>query len=264
MGVIQTYKWFEKDQYTKQEILKKLLHYFHFPNGKELYNHLRKNGMSEWDDDFKERIRLLKEAGVWKELQNEYTKIKKEWNGPEIPIFIFPCVSVRRFLRSPTFYRGGVAFDNGICIFLSPIEGIEQHKAVLIHEYNHVVRLKRLYQHKKVTLLDAMILEGIAEHAVKELAGERYQAPWTTLYSSEKCRQLYKHYLKKHLNLTNEDELYHSLLFGLKDFPNLLGYCVGYDIVKECVKTKNWSLNQLISINSQLIKDHAISYLANN
>jgi uncharacterized protein YjaZ len=264
MGVVQTYKWFEKDQFNKRDILKKLLHYFHFPTVKELYNHLQKNGMADLDDDFKERILLLKEAGVWKELQNEYVKIKKEWNGPEIPIFIFPCVSVKRFLRSQTFHRGGVAFDNGICIFLSPLEGIQQHKAVLIHEYNHVVRLKRLYQNKQVTLLDAMILEGLAENAVKEMVGEQYQAPWTTFYSSEKCQLYYKYYLEKHLDITHEEELYQPLLFGLRSYPNLMGYCVGYDIVNECIKTKNWSSKQLISISSQLIKDHAISYLANN
>lgn len=66
-------------------------------------------------------------------------------------------------------------------------------RALLVHEYNHVCRLaKNDKQEENYILLDSIILEGLAENAVRELVGEEYLAKWTSYYTEGQLNQMWK------------------------------------------------------------------------
>jgi uncharacterized protein YjaZ len=242
--------------------MKKLLPYFHKYDEKSLYKYLQSHGLTTLSHDTKNDIEVLIKQNVWKCLENEFNALRKEFNGPDIPILILPCRKSKSFFQNATYYRGGIAYKNCICLFLSPLEGILQHKAVLLHEYHHIVRLTMLYKNRKVSLLDAMVLEGLAESAVLEKYGEDVQAPWTNLYSSEQCQFYYNKFLKNNLELTNNDEQFSIYLYGGNGIPKLMGYSVGYDMVKSCIEQTEWSKDKLIRTSSKNIKDNALNYLS--
>lgn len=243
-------------------MMKKLLPYFRRYNEDSLYKYLQSHGLARLTKASQEDMNQLIEQNIWKSLSSEFNELRNELNGPDIPIIILPCRSTRGIFQKVSYQRGGIAYKNCICLFLSPLEGILQHKAVLLHEYHHIVRLTKIHKNKKVTLLDAMILEGLAENAVLEKYGEEVQAPWTTLYSSSQCEYYYDKYLKDKLKITNSDDDFSKYLYGGNGIPKLLGYGVGYDIVKSCLEQTEWSNEKLIRTSSKKIKDNALNYIA--
>ncbi|MFB7139603.1 DUF2268 domain-containing protein [Gottfriedia sp. NPDC056225] len=255
-----TYKWIDFIG-SKQEVMKKLLPYFPKYDEDSLYKYLLSHGLSKLTIESKDDLSSLYEKNIWKSLSDEFEKLKREFNGPDLPIFILPCHQTRSMFKNKTYHRGGIAYKNCICLFLSPLEGILQHKAVLLHEYHHIVRLTKLYKNKKVTLLDAMILEGLAETAVLDKYGEAVQAPWTNQYSSAQCEIYYKRYLIDKLDLTSNDDDFSKYLYGGNGIPKLLGYSVGYDIVKSCTEQTEWSTEILLRTPSKKIKENAIQYI---
>ena len=62
---------------------------------------------------------------------------------------------------------------------------------MLIHEYHHVCRLHHLKKdQKEYTLLDTMIMEGLAERTVGKYLGTKYLANWTKLYQEDKTTRI--------------------------------------------------------------------------
>ena len=58
------------------------------------------------------------------------------------------------------------------------------------HEYNHVCRLSKFQKSEEdYVLLDSIILEGLAENAVRERLGEEFLATWTSYYSNEELKK---------------------------------------------------------------------------
>ncbi|MEH7612970.1 DUF2268 domain-containing protein [Gottfriedia acidiceleris] len=256
-----TYRWVDFIE-DKQMVMKKLLPYFPKYNEESLYKYLLSHGLSRLSTLSKDDLKQLDEKSIWKSLSEEFEKLKREFKGPDLPIFILPCHRTGNMFKNTTYQRGGIAHKNCICLFLSPLEGILQHKAVLLHEYHHIVRLTKLYKNKKVTLLDAMILEGLAETAVLDLYGEAVQAPWTNQYSSKQCELYYKKYLIDKLEITSNDDNFSKYLYGGNGIPKLLGYSVGYDIVKSCTEQTEWSTDILLRTPSKKIKENAIHYIS--
>ena len=69
--------------------------------------------------------------------------------------------------------RAGVAFTDKLFVFMTSHTSDEEMLAVLTHEYHHVCRLKAINQSDEtITLLDAMMMEGLAERAVEEYCGK--------------------------------------------------------------------------------------------
>jgi uncharacterized protein YjaZ len=122
---------------------------------------------------------------MWRLVNQKYQRLKKKWNGPETPIFIFPIKDAHLPASKNVILKNGLTFVEAI--FLSPDLLREEIKAIFAHEYNHVYRLAYLdVDNKKLSLKDSFIIEGLGEFAVKELYGEKSLAPWAHLYSFEK------------------------------------------------------------------------------
>lgn len=140
--------------------------------------------------------------------------------------------------RHDTFCRetlGGVsAFAGEACIrfFVYPEAGVRSILlSTLVHEYNHVWRLSARLSDE--TLLDKLILEGLAEHFVAHVLGATHQGPWVQVLTDEKARALWASTYQSRMDLTGDDAI-GPYLFGKKelDLPRWAGYSMGYHLVQ--------------------------------
>ncbi|WP_237721546.1 DUF2268 domain-containing protein [Paenisporosarcina sp. TG20] len=181
---------------------------------------------------------------IWGIVDHEYKLIRDLWNGPKIPIFIFPVkkVNVELIDRFPT--KSGVAYKGALFLFLSAEVPIEEIKALLAHEYNHVCRLNYLgLSPEKIPLKDSLIIEGLGEYAVKDLYGEKWLAPWTNLYSFNDTAEIWAKYFIPSLNLVGIGNHGHFLYGNDRNpFPKWIGYYIGFQIVDSFEK-KNGPFN---------------------
>lgn len=98
--------------------------------------------------------------------------------------------------------KSGLAFKDKLFLFLSDQNSDNEIRALFVHEYNHVCRLaKNDKQEENYILLDSIILEGLAENAVRELVGEEYLAKWTSYYTEGQLNQMWKKIIYPNSNI---------------------------------------------------------------
>lgn len=127
---------------------------------------------------------------------------------------------------------GGVGADtlqeNQITLYINPTKGWKKELVNSIaHEYSHLAVLD---VRKWSTVLDSLIIEGIAENFREEVMGGK-RAPWTKALTKKESKDLLKK-LRSKLKLKAE-KLHHYLFFGSKEYKMWSGYTLGYFIVKE-------------------------------
>ena len=136
---------------------------------------------------------------------------------------------------------GGIGADamqeNVISLHIYPTQGWQKHlENSIAHEYSHLAILDI---RKWETILDSLIIEGIAETFRDEVIGGK-SPPWTKVLSKSKAKILLKK-LDKKLSF-KESELHQELFFGSKEYEMWSGYSLGYLIVKE-FREKNSDLS---------------------
>ena len=204
-------------------------------NPEELQYELLNYGLFDpykWRDVGKQ-VEKLEKQRIWQIVEQEYRFLKTLWNGPEISIYIYPLNTVHQSKSEQAPTKNGVAYRSTLFMFLSEGLRVEEIKALLAHEYSHICRLKHLgLESKKIPLKDSLIIEGFGEFAVKDLYGEKWQAPWTDLYSLNEATQIWTKHFIPHLNLLGTEN-HHIFLYGKarSPFPKWIGYHIGYQIV---------------------------------
>lgn len=106
-------------------------------------------------------------------------------------------------------------------------------KSVITHEYHHHWRIHALAMtEKNQTLLDRLILEGLAEHFVKIRLGDSYLGPYKDALTEKQARVLWESTFKLNLNKTGEKT--DSYMFGSteENIPFWAGYAIGYYLVQ--------------------------------
>ncbi|WP_210364575.1 DUF2268 domain-containing protein [Bacillus sp. REN3] len=194
---------------------------------------------------------------IWEKTQAIYQKYKKAWKGPKIPIFIFPMDHTNIGLMKEGKGKSGVSFKDKLFLFLTPMDDEKKLEALFVHEYHHVCRMNG--QKKRVedyTLLDSIILEGLAEHAVARHCGEAYTGEWSKRFTKKELGGYWKRYFSGNLSMRRENPLHDRLLFGLGGRPKLLGYAMGYEIITQYQQQENFSEKASFQMPSeQFIKD---------
>ncbi|RSD29490.1 hypothetical protein EJA10_01755 [Mesobacillus subterraneus] len=184
----------------------------------------------------------LKVKGFWKLIERIFTKYKKKWNGPDIPIFIFPMDESNARLMREGKGKSGVSFMDKMFLFLTPVEDEKEIEALFVHEYHHVCRMQAQKRNpEEYTLLDSIILEGLAEHAVADHCGKKYTGEWSRRYSTKSLAEYWKKDISEKLSINRNDVLHDQILFGLGSRPRLLGYALGYEIVKQYKQRENFT-----------------------
>lgn len=239
-GVIRTDAWLEKNFSEPLEICENLLEAFNDNNPRKIYEYLLNYGMYNPDRSSRHIFQKLKEKNAWGLAEKIFLKYKNKWAGPDIAVYIFPAAGGGLFTRSKG--KSGVSFKNMLFLFLPADINEKELEALFIHEYHHSCRMNS--QKKSLedyTLLDDIIMEGLAEHAVEMHCGKQYRGKWCTLYSKEEIMGFWEKILKKHLTVKKAERIHHKLLYGEKPYPSLLGYAAGYEIISQYREKKSFS-----------------------
>jgi len=183
----------------------------------------------------KEIYENLVKQKIWGKVQNIFVKYQKLWNGPDIPIYIFPFEPARK--RKET--KSGVSFSDKLFLFIGHMEDEKEVEALFIHEYHHVCRIhNQKKQIEEYTLLDSLIMEGLAEYAVLQHCGAQYNANWCHMYKEKEIIKYWEEDFKENLNIRKTEKLHDVLLFGLGKYPDMIGYCLGYYLVANHLEQK--------------------------
>lgn len=226
------------------ELLKKTI------NGKDdqksFYHYLMKHGMYRSAHHAGDIYGKMKENKLWERFALFEKKYKRKWNGPSVPIYLFPVQEKRGMFQS-SMKKSGVCFKDEIFFFVTDQEDPKEYEALFVHEYHHCVRMKRLNKDdKEYTLLDSIIFEGLAEHAVKEYCGDKYVAPWTKAYDEEEMSRYFEKWIQPNLEVKRSSLLHDQLLLGQKSYPKMLGYASGYRLVQNYLKKRDATTIALI------------------
>ncbi|WP_341321898.1 DUF2268 domain-containing putative Zn-dependent protease [Solibacillus sp. FSL H8-0523] len=181
---------------------------------------------------------------VWTIAKRQLDDLVNQWAGPPTKVAILPI--------QHGYVKNGVAYPHGICLFVSPHTSVKELLALITHEYHHICR--QSYYADSPTLLDAVIMEGLAEHAVESLFGEHAVSSWTKRYSLEEVIDYWHRYFLEYVTVRGLHNHQHFLFGDGKQLPAHIGYCMGYRIV-EAFLTKNPLLTtqQLLQVSSEEI-----------
>lgn len=245
VGIIRTNEWLEQEFDRPLSIMNKLQSSFTEANPEQLYRHLQKHGMYKPNEKSKKAYNLLMKQEVWEKTEQLFATYQQLWNGPDVPIYIFPMSTVQRALET----KSGLAYKHSLFLFFNSRISDKEIEAVLIHEYHHVCRLHRL-KNKRNTLLDTMVMEGLAERTVEKYLGSKFLANWTKIYRDSDFKRLWTRYLEGNLSTKRSDPLHDRIMFGKFGYPPMLGYWGGYQLVKNAGQ---FSIKKSFSLTSEEI-----------
>ena len=83
------------------------------------------------------------------------------------------------------------------------------------------------------TLLDSLIMEGLAEMAVAEYVGKPYVASWNTQYPDDLLTESWHQYFKENLSIPITNPVHDQLLYGNRIGKAMIGYALGYFIIRQ-------------------------------
>ncbi|MEH6946078.1 DUF2268 domain-containing putative Zn-dependent protease [Bacillus sp. JJ634] len=230
MGIIQTDEWMASEFDRPLTMMNNLDIIDVKPE--QLYRHLQANGMYTPNEKARKVYHHLMKQDVWTKARQLFTRYNELWNGPDVPVYIFP-LQAPGFLQKAKEAKSGLAFQHAVFLFLDSHITDQELEAVLIHEYHHVCRLHRTKKEAKdYTLLDAMVMEGLAERTVAKYLGSKYLAHWTALYPQSDYKRLWNRYIEGKLNINRSNPLHDSIMLGKKGYPQMIGYWTGYQLVK--------------------------------
>lgn len=218
----------------------------------EIYEYLIMNGMYRPFRGGEDVVQKLIDNNVWKTVYLEEKKLKQLWDGPTIPIYIFPSDSKNSQISNEYNGKSGLAFKDKLFIFLSKQNTAKEIKALFTHEYNHVCRLKKYKKNEmNYTLGDTIILEGLAECAVKERFGEEYLAPYLRYYTEAQLEEMWNTIIKPNVSIKKSTREHNHYLYGQKLLPKMVGYCVGYHLVNKLMTEQKASIKELLGFSTE-------------
>ncbi|MEC1177930.1 DUF2268 domain-containing putative Zn-dependent protease [Metasolibacillus meyeri] len=202
--------------------------------------------------EWQQAEQLLQNIEIWSILEQEYERLRTLWHGPDVEIYILP-------ITMGASKKNGIVYRNGLFLFVSEGLHVEELRALLAHEYNHICRLHYLNREpSQLTLQDSLIIEGLAECAVEELYGEQWLLPWTKRYTVGQVLPIWEKYFTPALQLVDVEK-HQPFLFGnYENLPSWIGYCIGYRIVKSFQETNDLTAVQLLHMPTEIIVDGAI------
>ncbi|PYZ93520.1 hypothetical protein CR194_10145 [Salipaludibacillus keqinensis] len=228
--------------------------YQHVPVDKafaSLFNHDKAKSVRDWfyfleDQGMLPLSRKTKRDWIkWRkslnkeELTTFLLALKKDFSGPDADVFLFPLNQAHQRIMKELGGKNGCSFPSHILLFWKDTLPVVEQKAVLLHEYHHVARL--YYQEVNegtISLLESMIMEGLAEWEVQTRLGSACLAPWTSLYNENELLTWWEKVFRNNIHLKGRAYHYPFLYGGEKGLPPLIGYQLGYYLVQSYMKDK--------------------------
>ncbi|WP_409253430.1 DUF2268 domain-containing protein [Bacillus sp. SCS-153A] len=248
MAIVETSHWLDECVEDPEKLLMKKG--ITKKKAAELYEYLKSFGMYTPAGNMKYQLNSLKKRQAWRKMSVYYKKYRSLWNGPSVPVYIFP-VQTSRGLFTSGLKKSGVSFRDEIYLFLSDEDDPKEWEALFLHEYHHCTRMNLLKKSPdQYTLLDSIIFEGLAEDAVKEYCGEPYVSSWAKKYSEFLLQKLWNQHIKNELHLRRKDSKHDQLLLGKGRYPNLIGYAIGYYIVGKFREKHGMNAEEMMGLDA--------------
>ncbi|WP_274853558.1 DUF2268 domain-containing protein [Bacillus methanolicus] len=212
-------------------------------DSRSIYEYLQRFGMYRPNPRSRRCFEELKKKDFWTKAEHIFQRYKVKWSGPDIPVYIFPIHVRRNIFGGNSEGKSGVSFKDKMFLFLTPLKEGKELESIIVHEYHHVCRMNRQKKDaENYTLLDSIILEGLAEHAVLENCGKEYLGPWCNYYTKNELSFFWKKFLSDHLSANRNEHIHDQLLYGQGRYPKLLGYAFGFYMISQYKsKQKNFS-----------------------
>src|SRR5699024_5082242 len=157
----------------------------------DIHNHLIQYGMYQESTKGSDTIEKLIHSKAWDIVKAEEKKLKESWDGPDIPIFIFPAEGRNKILYREYNRNVGLTFKYKLCLCISEEKTKEEMQAQFTQEENHVSTLEKVdKQEKDFVLLDHMNLVSLAENEDRERPGAEHTAKWTSFYSERQLNKI--------------------------------------------------------------------------
>jgi len=242
MGIIRTDEWLEEDFDNPLKICERLIPYFKGQSQREIYRELMNFGMYQPSQSSRNYHLKLSKQKTWDKVGKILAKYKSSWHGPDIPIFLFPVAQAGGFFRREEKGKAGVTFPDKMFLFLSNYDDPAEVEALFVHEYHHACRMRLLGKSiEDYTLLDSLIIEGLAEYTVLKKCGREYLAAWCTMYTEKELKKFWDRYLKSQLGIKKNERRHDELLYGGGRVPKLLGYAAGFYLIEKYYKKNHYS-----------------------
>ncbi|MFB1049786.1 DUF2268 domain-containing protein [Paraliobacillus sp. JSM ZJ581] len=235
-------------QIHAETLCQPLAPYFQDTDAHTIQHHLIQHGMFYPDPIDKQVIKQIIAKNYWERVRQQLQTLEKLWSKQEGTLFIFPSDFTNPQLLKQFNGVSGLSFTDKLFLFITDQTTEIQLQVLLTHEYSHICRLQHFSAlGLTFTLADAIVLEGIAEAAVKELIGERYCSPWVHLYSKAQLADLWKEWIQPNIDVSSTCMKHYALMYGTEEIPQWAGYAVGYDVIDHYIKKYNISTKQLIT-----------------
>ncbi|RHW43209.1 hypothetical protein D1B31_00595 [Neobacillus notoginsengisoli] len=252
MGIVRTDEWLVKDWYRPEALCERLQSHFKGKSPRDIYQELLHFGMFRRHMVNETEMRNFIKTDLWEnagKILNQYTE---KWHGPDLPVFIFPAAKKGSFFHRGEPQKSGVSYPDKLFLFLPESINEKELEALFVHEYHHTCRMAALGKlAEENTLLESMIMEGLAEYAVFHECGPEYLGEWCTLYGEEGLGKFWKQLLRNNLNKKKTDKIHNLLLYGGKGVPRLLGYSYGFYLVDTYYKRKDFFIKSSFEISAK-------------
>ncbi len=167
--------------------------------------------------------------GVLKTVEDTYP------TGESLVVNIYPMTPKDRFgIERLGGVSGWVDWDGhtmGLVVHASPTSLLALRSTV-VHEYHHHYRIMttKLGQ-REIPLIEKLVREGMAEHFVEMLLGQKAHGPWVSALTAEEAQKLWRARYRGHLQ--DQGETADAYVFGGGDtgLPLWAGYSLGYFLV---------------------------------
>ncbi|QPC46064.1 DUF2268 domain-containing putative Zn-dependent protease [Mangrovibacillus cuniculi] len=235
---------------TNEYMRTSLVHKLPTPFQKQL-KQLSFYGMDQRVSSLEEIIEKMEEQKWWEKIRYFESKYKGEWSGVDCPIYIYP-ISAKYLKSNKSHVAGGATFKEAVFLFL-PAEQINGKKleALFVHEYHHYQRLNKLPKTiENFTLLDSCVMEGLAEHAVREYCGDNF-VQYKTKLSKEEALEMWNKYILPNIDEKKNSKIHDEILFGKGNYGKYLGYELGYWLVDRYQEKNAFSTKIALSLDSK-------------
>lgn len=255
MGVVRTDKWLfhykkkwnqaksieEKIECQRDLIIEPLCGVFQTEDVLGLHQYLLQMGLFLPDQSVDLEYEKWQETLPWTIIQEQFHKLQRKWNGPDVKIYILPLNQQNLFLKKELGGKTGLSLNKGILLFVDSETTKKDLLALITHEYHHICRLQAIQQSEdSIPFLESMIMEGLAEWAVKEELGEEACAAWTTRYDHLSTYHWFERWIRPNLFVKGRKNYLHYL-YGNQEtgIPLWLGYYVGFQLIKTATRDQD-------------------------
>lgn len=205
--------------------------------------------------DLEKQLHKLKKLQFETYIETELRRLQEKYPSKHpIQFGLFLLEEKDDFVRDRL---GGVSafadYNGNLCFIVYPDEKVRSIlKSTIAHEYHHHFRINNLgLTEENETLLDRLVLEGLAEHFVRIELGESYLGPMMRALSEEEARMLWHTKYVDHLR--DKGDATDSFMFGDHEqgMPLWAGYSIGYYLVKWFIERNNFkSIEELTELPS--------------